>query len=252
MKDVETIEFKTDGAIAWVALDRPQKHNALNAQLVHELTSTFRFISKLEDVRVVVLTGNGRSFCAGADLSIEKNIASGEAIFDLLLAIDNIPQPVVGRINGAAIGGGMGLVSCCDIVIASENAKFGFSEVKLGLVAAVISPFVLSKIGASRARELFLTGEKFDSQKAVEVGLVHEVVMEEEFDERIDERIQNLLMAAPGAQADAKRLIAEVAHQPVENMRGFTMALFKKRWESEEGQEGIRAFREMRKPKWQN
>ena len=146
----------------------------------------------------------------------------------------------------------MGLVSCCDIVIASENAKFGFSEVKLGLVAAVISPFVLSKIGVSRARELFLTGEKFDGQKAVEVGLVHEVVMEEKFDERIDERIQNLLMAAPGAQADAKRLIAEVAHQPAENMRGFTTALFKKRWQSEEGQEGIRAFRERRKPKWQN
>lgn len=258
-KDV--LETSQDGPVFTVTLNRPELHNALNPAMMGGLTAIFNDLPERDDVRVVILTGNGRSFCAGADLAymrtaagfdFEQNVAGAEQIFDLMRAVDECPQPVIGRINGAAIGGGVGLVSCCDIAVAVARAKFGFSESRLGLVAAVISPFVLAKIGAGNARELFLTGERFDSERAARMGLVQHVVAEEELDDRVAERVQQLLLAAPGAQAAAKEIIRTVANQPRAESRAYTARMIAERRASAEGQEGMNAFLEKRRPSWQN
>lgn len=260
MEGSPTVVQSQEGAILTISLNRPNNHNALNGQLITELTSTFRGIRLESRARIVVLTGMGRSFCAGADLSAVKSVQSksyeqikcdGQAIFDLMMAVANCPLPVVCRVNGAAIGGGVGLVSCCDIAVAVERAKFGFSEVHLGLVPAVISPFVIAKIGVARARELFLTGERFAAGIAKDIGLVHYVVSEEELDKKVNERVQQLLIGAPGAQADAKKLINTILYKPIIEMGEFTSELFAQRWNSAEGKEGILAYLEKRKPDWQ-
>ncbi|MCA9936098.1 MAG: enoyl-CoA hydratase/isomerase family protein [Ardenticatenaceae bacterium] len=254
------VTVEQDGAVLTVALNRPESHNAMNPEMIGELTAVFHTLSNQPDVRVVVLTGNGRSFCAGADLNamraaadytFAQNVADGEAIFDLMAAVDSCPKPVIGRINGAAIGGGVGLVSCCDMVVAVQWAKFAFSEARLGIVPAVISPFVLAKIGVGNGRELFLTGERFDAQRAKEIGLVNYVVPEEELDAKVAERVAQLLLAAPGAQTAVKDLIRTVAYQPKTAVRDYTSSLIAQRRASDEGREGMSAFLEKRKPNWQ-
>ena len=254
------IEVVQDGPVLTVALNRPAVHNALTPTMVQELTAVFQTIPNREEVRVVVLTGNGRSFCAGADLSFMRaaadytfaeNVQDGEGIFDLMLMVDQCPKPVIGRVNGAAIGGGVGLVSCCDIVVAVDRAKFGFSEARLGIVPAVISPFVLARIGVRNGRELFLTGERFDAAQARQIGLVNHVVAEEDLDTAVNERIEQLLQAAPGAQAAAKELIRQVSYQPKEAMRDYTASLIARLRDSDEGREGMSAFLQKRKPWWQ-
>ncbi|MCZ7667339.1 MAG: enoyl-CoA hydratase-related protein [Chloroflexi bacterium] len=216
------IELKKTGAVLEVALNRPLSHNALTPEMVTGLTAVFQDVNDRDDIRVVVLTGNGRSFCAGADLSFmqaagdsgfEENVADGRVIFDLMLALDSCQKPVVGRVNGAAMGGGVGLVACCDIVVAVDRAHFAFSEARLGILPAVISPFVLAKIGAGNGRELFLTGERFSAERAREIGLVQHVVAEEALSEKVAERVAALLQAAPGAQAAGKALIRAVVGQ---------------------------------------
>ncbi|MFQ5399636.1 MAG: enoyl-CoA hydratase-related protein [Anaerolineae bacterium] len=255
----DVIELRKEKQVLTVAFNRPQSHNAMNPEMIQALAAVFADISRQDDVRVVVLTGNGRSFCAGADLTFmreaadydfDENVVDGEAIFDLMLAIDQCPKPVVGRINGTAIGGGVGLVSACDIAVAVERARFGFSEVQLGLVPAVISPFVIAKIGPSRGRDLFLTGVRFDARFAQRIGLVHQVVAEDALDATVSERVAQLLQAAPGAQAAAKELIRTVAYQPQETMRSYTAELIARRRASEEGREGMSAFLEKRPPRW--
>lgn len=260
MSEVVEVRWAGEGVMV-VALNRPGSHNAMNGEMIQDLTAIFRGITPDDGARVVVLTGNGRSFCAGADLngmraaadfSLEENRAGGEAIFDLMLAVDECPRPVIGKINGAAIGGGVGLVSCCDIVVVVERATFGLSEVRLGIVPAVISPFVLAKIGASVARQLFLTGERFGAAYAKEIGLVHHVVADPAgLDTITNERIDQLLQAAPGAQATAKEIIRRVSHQPKAAMRGYTSNMIAQRRASAEGREGMSAFLEKRKPEWQ-
>jgi methylglutaconyl-CoA hydratase len=256
----EGIELRPQGSQLTVALNRPDSHNALNPALLEALTAVFRAVNERDDVRVVVLTGNGRSFCAGADVAfmraaadytLAQNVADGQAIFDLMLAVDRCAKPVIGRVNGVAIGGGAGLVSCCDIVVAVDSATFAFSEARLGIVPAVISPFVLAKIGPGHGRELFLTGERFDARWAQQVGLVHHVVPVEELDGKVNERVKQLLQAAPGAQAAVKELVSRVAHQPKEAVREYTADLIAQRRASAEGQEGMSAFLEKRKPRWQ-
>lgn len=256
----ETIQTSTDGPVVTVTLDRPDVHNAMSPQLISELTDLFNEISDRAGVRVVVLTGNGRSFCAGADVAsmraaadydYEQNVDGSQAIFDLMLAVDRCPKPVIGRINGAAIGGGVGLVSCCDIVVAVERAKFSFSEVRLGVVPAVISPLVLSKIGAGHARRLYLTGERFDAAEAYRIGLVHHVVPEEELDEAVAAQIVMLLEGAPGAQSAAKELLRTVGQLPVDEQRRYTAEMLADRRASAEGREGMSAFLQKRKPDWQ-
>lgn len=256
----QTVITSLKDSVLTVSLNRPEQHNAMNPAIMSELTRIFDELPARDDVRVVILTGNGRSFCAGADLAFmraaadytfDQNVADGQAIFDLMLAIDSCPQPVVGRVNGAAIGGGVGLVSCCDIVVAVERASFAFSEARLGIVPAVISPFVLSRIGPSHARELFLTGERFDARRAQAIGLVHHVVAESELDAAVAGRVAELLQAAPGAQAVIKELIRTVAHQPKESARDYTAETIARRRASDEGREGMGAFLEKRKPWWQ-
>jgi methylglutaconyl-CoA hydratase len=254
-----TVETKRDGLVAIVALNRPDSHNAFNPQMVAELTAAFRSLSADDAVRVVVLTGNGSSFCAGADLgamraaadyTFEQNVADGEAIFDLMVAVDSCPKPVIGRVKGAAMGGGAGLVSCCDIVVATEKSRFAFSEARLGIVPAVISPFVLAKIGAGPARELFLTGEVFYADRAQRIGLVHHVVADDELEARVTERCDLLLQAAPGAQAAAKELIRAALVRTREEMRAYATDLLARRRASDEGQDGMSAFLEKRPPYW--
>jgi methylglutaconyl-CoA hydratase len=256
----EGVVCRQVGPVLWVTLNRPESHNALNPAMIGALTAVFRSLPDQPEIRVVVLTGNGRSFCAGADLAFmraaadytfSENVADGEAIFDLMQAVDSCPRPVVGRINGAAIGGGVGLVACCDIVVAAERAQFAFSEARLGIVPAVISPFVLAKIGVSNGRELFLTGERFTAVRAQQIGLVQHVVAEEDLDTAVADRVQNLLQAAPGAQAAAKELIRVVAHQPKTALREYTTQLIAQRRASDEGREGMSSFLEKRRPSWQ-
>ena len=258
MSDV--IEMRQDGAVLTVALNRPQSHNAFSSEMSAAVREVFAEIAVRNDVRVVVLTGNGRSFCAGGDLNamraaadfdFDENIQDAQAIFDLMWAVDSCPKPVIGRINGAAIGGGAGLVSCCDIVVAVERAKFGFSETRLGIAPAVISPFVMAKIGSRQARELFLTGERFEARRAQQLGLVNYVVAEDKLDDKVQERVGQLLLGAPGAQTAVKELIRTVSHQPKEAVRDYTAALIARLRASEEGQEGMSAFLEKRKPFWQ-
>lgn len=257
----DTIAVDRDGPIVTVTLNRPESHNAMTPQMIEELTETFEWLGGEDGVRIVVLTGRGRSFCAGADLghmraaaddTFEENLAGARAIYDLMEAVDRCPKVVLGRINGAAIGGGAGLVSCCDIAIATERAVFAFSEVRLGILPAVISPFVLAKIGAGAARELFLSGERFGAERARQIGLVHHVVRDQaELDRKVWERMEQLLQAAPGAQAAAKRMIRTVTQEPPEDVRAYTSQLIARRRASEEGREGMSAFLEKREPWWQ-
>jgi methylglutaconyl-CoA hydratase len=256
----ELVSVTVSERVATVTLNRPKVHNALNPALIEALSAVFHELEQRDDIRTIVLTGSGRSFCAGADLefmkaaadySLSENVADGQAIFDLMLTIDSCPKPVIGRINGAAIGGGVGLVSCCDIVVAVEGAKFGFSEVRLGLVPAVISPFVLAKIGVPRARELFLTGERFDAQYARSVGLVNHVVANEaELDALVQECVSLLAQGAPGAQSAAKQLIRDVAYQPKPTVRDYTAELIANLRAGREGREGMEAFLQKRQPNW--
>jgi methylglutaconyl-CoA hydratase len=257
----QTVEITRDGVVAIVALNRPDSHNAFNPQMVADLTAAFRHLGQDQELRVVLLKGNGPSFCAGADLgamraaaanSFEENLADGQAIFDLMAAVDGCPRPVVGQIHGAALGGGAGLVSCCDVVVAAEGTRFAFSEVRLGIVPAVISPFVLARIGPGPARELFLTGERFDAALAHRIGLVHHVVPAGELEARVAERIEQLMQAAPGAQQAAKELIRTVAYRPRDEMRDYTARLIAERRASAEAKEGMGAFLEKRKPRWQD
>ena len=254
------IVLKKEGAVLTVWLNRPLSHNALTPEMVLGLTAVFQDVNDRDDIRVVVLSGNGSSFCAGADLSFmqaaadysfDDNVSDGETIFDLMQAIDSCRKPVVGRVNGAAIGGGVGLVSCCDSVVAVERAKFAFSEVRLGILPAVISPFVIAKIGPANSRELFLTGERFSAEQAKQIGLLQHVVAEEALDEKVAERVEALLQGAPGAQAAGKELIRAVAFQEKTAVRDYTSNLIAQRRASAEGKEGMSSFLEKRKPRWQ-
>ncbi|MCP4360410.1 MAG: hypothetical protein GY796_20570 [Chloroflexi bacterium] len=256
----EEIELRQDGAVLTVALNRPQVHNALTAAMIARLAAVFQNLNERDDVRVVVLTGNGRTFCAGADLKVmlaagqstfEENVRGAEAIFDLMMMVEQCCKPVVARVNGSAIGGGVGVMSSCDIVVAVERAKFGFSEVQLGIVPAVISPFVLGKIGAQNGRELFLTGERFTAVAAQNYGLVQYVVPEAELDAKVNEIVGHLLLGAPGAQAAIKELVSAVAGRPKEDVRTYTANLIAQRRESDEGLEGMSAFLQKREPSWQ-
>jgi methylglutaconyl-CoA hydratase len=253
------VALALDGPVAHVVLDRPGVRNALDGAMVRELHDAVAAASAQEEVRVLVLAGRGPAFCAGADLewmktvagfAREENLADARALFELFEAIDRSPKAVVARVQGAALGGGAGLVAVADIAVAEEAAQFGFTEVRLGLVPAVISPFVVRKIGVSAARELFLTGERFSVARAAAIGLVHRVVKLEDLDAAVDERVGELLKAAPGAVAAAKALIRGVAGRPVEGVRDVVCRRIAERRASDEGREGLAAFLEKRAPAW--
>ena len=255
----ETISYSFKDKIATVTLNRPEVHNAFNEVMIAELTEVFKKISEDGGVRVVVLTGNGKSFSAGADLnwmkkminfSYEQNLDDSLKLAELFYLMYSLPKPVIARVNGAAIGGGTGLVAVCDIAIAAENAKFSLSEVKLGLVPACISPYVIRKVGEGRCREFFLTGERLIAKRALELGLVNQVVPLEELDQAVQEKANHLISSGPKAIAMCKKLLKNVPGMDFEKAKTYTADMIASMRIGDEGQEGMNAFLEKRKPKW--
>jgi methylglutaconyl-CoA hydratase len=242
-----------------LTLNRPDVRNAFNDDMIAELTEWATALRGDPEVRVVVLAGAGKTFSAGADLqwmartvnySEAQNFDDAAATALMFQAINTLRVPVIGRVHGGAFGGGAGLAACCDIVVAADTATFGFTEVRLGIVPAVISPFVLEKIGRSAARELFLTGAIFSAERARSIGLVHAVVPEPELDARVADYVGQLLAGGREAIAAAKQLIARVSHTPLEDQPQLTARTIAARRVSAEGQEGLAAFLEKRKPRW--
>jgi methylglutaconyl-CoA hydratase len=248
LRAMSALQVERDGPVLRVTLARPDRRNAFDAALIAELSEVFVDVGR---AHAVVLAGEGRSFCAGADvdwmrasarLSHDENLADANALRRMLEAIDRCPAPVVARVQGDALGGGAGLVAAADIAIASPDAVFAFSEVKLGIIPAVISPFALTKIGPGAARRYFLTGERFDAETALRIGLVHEVAAD--LDAAVDRIVGELLSAGPTSVRWAKRLIQERPEGPE------TARWIADRRTSAEGQEGLRAFLEKRPPSW--
>jgi methylglutaconyl-CoA hydratase len=245
---VANVTVERDGEVLRITLSRPDRRNAFDSALVGELAEAFVDVGR---ARAVVLAGEGRSFCAGADvdwmrasvgLSFEENVADANAMRQMFEAIDRCPTPVLARVQGHALGGGAGLVAAADIAISARETVYAFSEVKLGIVPAVISPFALAKIGGGNARRYFVTGERFDAETALRIGLVSEVA--DDLDGAVDRVVGELLSAAPKAARWAKRLVAERPDGPA------TARWIAERRTSDEGQEGLQAFLEKRSPKW--
>jgi methylglutaconyl-CoA hydratase len=256
----QCLTTKRDAAVEHVVLNRPDVRNAFNAEMIAELTDwASGFARDPGDARAVVLSGAGNVFCAGADASWmaktatyseSENLRDAKATSRMFRTLDELPVPLIGRVHGAAIGGGAGLAAVCDIVIADEAAVFGFTEVKLGIVPAVISPFVLAKIGRSAARELFLSGARFPAARAYKVGLVHAVVPAADLDETVSRYVAEICAGGHDAIAAAKTLIRDVWGRSLDEATAIASATLAARRASAEGQEGLKAFLEKRKPSW--
>ena len=253
------IQSRRDGPVERLTLNRPEVRNAFNEEVIAELTRWAAQLADDQSVRVAVLSGSGSVFCAGADVAWmakmasytrEENVRDATAAARMYSALDTLAIPLIGRIQGAALGGGSGLAAICDIAIADDQAVFGFTETKLGILPAVISPFVVAKIGASAARELFLTGMRFDARKAQRIGLVHDVVPTAQLDQRVAEYVKELLSAAPEAMAAAKELLRKIVGRSPQDVAGITAETLATRRVSAEGQEGLKAFLEKRKATW--
>lgn len=254
------VEVEQRGPAAWVWMNRPELHNALNEDLIAELTRAFHALGRDSAVRAIVLTGRGRSFCAGADIEsmkrqgaapYEDNLANARELAEMFRSIAESTKPTIARVNGAAIGGGLGLVCCCDIAVASNEAKFAASEVRLGLIASTIGPYVVRAIGHRWARRLLLTAERIAAVQAERIGLVHEAVAPEQLDGRIEEIVNAIVAGAPGAQSAAKELIDSIAGRPItpeliENTAERIAAIRA----GEEAREGLSAFLEKRPAAW--
>jgi len=259
MVDYQTIKWERDENLATLRLNRPSIANAFDDVMIAEMNSALASAKEDKSIRALVLTGEGRSFCAGAGLnwmrkmknySYEENLKDALALAELMYNIHTFPRPVIGRINGAAIGGGTGLVAACDIVIASKEAVFSFSEVKIGLVPACISPYVVMRVGLSRANRLFLTGDRFKAKTARKMGLVDNVADEEDLDEAVDFAINQVMFSGPEAMAISKELLRKVGNYDFGFLKQYTAEVIAKLRISEEGQEGLSAFLEKRKPRW--
>ncbi|MEI6669275.1 MAG: enoyl-CoA hydratase-related protein [Acidobacteriota bacterium] len=248
-----------DGHVEHLLLDRPEVRNAFNGALVDDLAAWAAQVRQGDGSRVAVLAGAGSTFCAGADLgwmsamvdySRDENLRDAERMAGMFASLDHLPIPLIGRIHGAALGGGCGLAAVCDLVVADEAAVFGFTEVKLGILPAIISPYVLAKIGRSAAREFFLTGAKFSAARALEIGLIHAVVPAARLDEIVAGWVTQLLSSAPGAIAAAKELIGRVWGVTADDARALTADAIATQRVSDEGQEGMRAFLGKRRAAW--
>jgi methylglutaconyl-CoA hydratase len=255
----EHLRRTAEGPVATVILARPEAHNALNADLTDELTRCFEELAEDQETRVVVLAGEGRSFCAGADigymretagLSYEENLEDARRLAMMFWTIDECPKPVVAKVLGAAMGGGAGLLAVADVVVADSEARFAFSEVRLGIGPVTIAPFVVRKIGTSHARSLFLTGERFDAERAREIGLVYRIVSRDGLDEAVEEKVGELLEGGPVAQATIKGLLRRLETTEPMDAPGLTARVISELRTGEEGQEGLAAFLEKREPGW--
>lgn len=259
MNDSRTVRVETAGKIGMVTFCRPEVHNAFNDQVIDEMTFAFNRLKNDPDVRVVVLSGDGKSFCAGADLNwmrrvkdsaFEDNLEEARRLADLFWDIYSFPKPVVGRINGAAIGGGTGFVAVTDIAVAAQSAVFSFSEVKIGVVPACISPYVIKRVGEGRAREFFLTGERLTADRALDAGLVNRVVPDEMLDATVNGLVDSLLSSGPEAIHVCKELLQTVPSLTVDDFKEYTARVIAELRQSPEGQEGMDAFLNKRKPGW--
>ena len=241
-------------------MNNPDKHNAFDDQMIGQLTEAFIAIADNSNVRAMVLGSEGKSFSAGADLewmkrmasySYDENLRDASALALMLKTLNEIPQPTIARIQGPAFGGAVGLVSCCDMAVAASAASFSLSEVKIGLVPATISPYVIAAIGQRAARRYFVTAERFDAHRALQLGLVNEVVDAEQLDQEIDRLINTLLANGPEAVTGAKQLVFDVAGKPIDQqLIDATCETIAAIRVSEQGQEGLQAFLERRKPQW--
>lgn len=248
--------------VATLTLNRAQQHNAFDDVLIAELTAKFEQLANDDSIKVVVLTAIGKSFSAGADLNwmkrmadydYDENLRDAQALATMLRTLNTLPKPTIARVQGAAFGGGVGLVSCCDIAVASERASFSLSEVKLGLVPATISPYVISAIGERAARRFFLTAERFNADTALRIGLLSACVDETELDSYIEQLIDTLLLNAPQAVSSAKQLVADVAKHVVDDkLVDQTSELIARIRCSDEAKEGLNAFIQKRSPNWLN
>ena len=255
----EFLHIRRDGPVEYLTLNRPDVRNAFNEHVIEELTRWAVDVAADDEARVAVIAGAGKVFCAGADVTWmsrmvsythEENVRDATTAAKMYAVLDRLPIPLIGRVHGAAVGGGAGLAAVCDIVACDEQATFGFTEVKLGILPSLIAPYVLTKIGVSAARELFLTGKRFGAARAKEIGLVHCVVPEAELDACISEYVRELLTAAPEAIATAKELLRKIFGRQAQDTMGITTDTIAQRRVSAEGQEGLKAFLEKRKPAW--
>lgn len=245
--------------IVRIVLNRPDLHNAFNDEMIEGLIKAFEDIENDKSIRIVTITGEGKSFCAGADLnwmkkmvdySDEENFQDSVKLSELFKSINNCSVPVLAKVNGATLGGGTGVVAACDFVLSAKSAKFGFTEARLGLVPAVISPFVMAKIGESNARAWFLSGERFSSEKAQDMGLVHEITPLDNLDSEFEKWIEKFLKAGPEAGREAKTLIKNVLELDSDKVTEYTCKTISRIRTGNEGQEGMKALLEKRKPSW--
>ena len=258
---MDGLTLQTDArGVATLTLNRPEKHNAFDDRMITELLQALDNIGKDKSVRVLVLRAAGKSFCAGADLDcmrrmadydFAQNLADARQLAQLMYRLNRLHKPVIARVQGASYGGGVGLIACCDIAIASDNAIFSLSEVRLGLIPSVISPYLIAAIGSRAARRYFLSGERFDAARALQLSLVHEVVEPESLDARLEQCIDALLNSGPSAQAAAKELIEQVQGRAIdESLIEETARRIAEVRASDEAREGLTAFLEKRKPDW--
>ena len=255
-----TLEIQLEGPVATIWMNRPDLHNAFDEDLIAELTAACKALDDDDDVRVVILAGRGRSFSAGADLNwmkraadngIDENLDDARALARMLRALAEMRKPTIARVQGAALGGGMGLAAACDIAVASTKAVFATSEVRFGIIPSAISPYVLRAIGARQAYRYFQSAERIDAQRAREIGLVHEAVAPEELDAKVQEIVASLLQGGPLSQTAAKSLIRAVKNQPINDVlveeTAHRIAHLRA---TPEAQEGIAAFLDKRQPNW--
>ncbi|MDZ4721345.1 MAG: enoyl-CoA hydratase-related protein [Roseiflexaceae bacterium] len=255
----DPIRIVYSGPTATVVIDRPDVRNAFDTATIAGLHQAFMALTDDKNVRAVVLTGAGEAFCAGGDmnwmrnsvnLSVAENLAEAEAMAAMFDAIWNFPKPLIARVNGAAIGGGAGLVACCDIAIAAETARFGFGEVKIGIIPAVIGQYVVPKIGYGHARALFVTGERFTAERAFEIGLVHAVTPTDELDVTVSNILNRTLTSGPQAVAATKSALNAIWYMERDAARRYVIELIADIRTGEEAQEGLQAFLAKRRPAW--
>jgi methylglutaconyl-CoA hydratase len=255
-----SIDVAVRNAVAIVVLNRPEVHNAFNETLIAELTAALRALEGDASVRAIVLAGAGESFCAGADLNWMKkmaafspaqNLADAKALATMLATLDTLSKPTIARVHGAVFGGGVGLVACCDIAIGAQDAVFSCSEARLGLIPATICPYVIAAIGTRAARRYFLSAERFEAAEAYRLGLLHDLALPGELDERVNDLLGTLLTAGPKAQAECKALLRATANRPIDaRMIADTAQRIARVRSSPEGREGVAAFLAKRKASW--
>lgn len=254
------LKMETVGAIGTLTLDRPTLHNAFNDELIARITKAIEDLGTNPDIRVIVLRANGPSFSAGGDLNwmkraatytAEENLRDARAGANMFLTVSRCPKPVIARVHGRALGGGSGLVACCDMAVAVESAEFGFPEVKIGLIPGIISPFLIARIGIANAREYFLTGARFSAMRAKEIGLIQRVAPDESaMDAVVDGWIADLMTSSPSAVEAAKKLISDVGNRPAESVMDVAAEAIANARVSPEGRAGVDAFLSRTKAPW--